>query len=94
MTHHCHAVDCTAAVRPKMLMCRHHWYMVPTALRREVWAAYRPGQEDDKRPSVRYLEVTDEARRVVAELEGKRALWEVEHERYALLIAMLKGREP
>jgi len=32
-------------------MCPSHWYMVPAALRRRVWATYRAGQEADKLPS-------------------------------------------
>lgn len=90
MSHHCHAVGCTTRVPPKLFMCRTHWYMVPRPLRQAVWATYRPGQESDKRPSWEYLEATEEARRFVAELENKRTLWDAEHERYALLIKMLK----
>lgn len=31
---------CKLAVRPKNLMCRTHWYMVPAPIRTEVWRAY------------------------------------------------------
>ena len=51
MTHHCHAVGCQTPVPPRLLMCGRHWAQVPKDLQRAVWDAYRPGQEDDKRPS-------------------------------------------
>jgi hypothetical protein len=38
-------------------MCRSHWYKLRLQLRDAVWAEYRPGQEDDKRPSPRYMAV-------------------------------------
>jgi hypothetical protein len=37
--------------------CSTHWYSLPKDLRDEVWRTYRPGQEDDKRPSPAYLNV-------------------------------------
>lgn len=50
--HHCHARGCDVAVPPEMLMCRPHWRMVPTAMKRAVWDAYVPGQCDlDPMPS-------------------------------------------
>lgn len=69
MPHTCHAENCTVPVPPKMLMCRRHWYMVPVALRRAVWAEYRPGQEIDKRPSADYMAVQRAAIEAVAEKE-------------------------
>ncbi len=57
-------------VPPAMLMCRKHWYMVPTSLRHEVWAAYRPGQEISKTPSPEYLDVAQKAIEVVATKEA------------------------
>lgn len=32
-------------------MCARHWDKVPPSIQREVWATYRRGQCDDKRPS-------------------------------------------
>jgi hypothetical protein len=69
MPHTCHATGCQVPVPPKMLMCRKHWYMVPSPLRREVWRLYRPGQEIDKRPSPEYLDVMQAAIDAVAEKE-------------------------
>jgi hypothetical protein len=57
MPHTCHAHDCKARVPPSMFMCRSHWYSLPKATRDAIWREYRPGQEDDKIPSVRYLAV-------------------------------------
>lgn len=53
--HTCHWPSCRARVKPAMWGCRTHWGMLPYAIRREIWAAYRPGQEVDKRPSERYI---------------------------------------
>ncbi len=72
MTHRCHADGCEVPVRPSLLMCRRHWFMVPKPLRDAIWATYRPGQEHDKRPSPEYLETMKEAIRVVAAKEGRR----------------------
>lgn len=71
--HRCHARGCNTPVPPKLLMCRRHWFMVPPALRDRVWATYRPGQEEDKRPSVAWMEAADAAIRSVAEREGRAA---------------------
>ncbi len=69
MNHTCHADHCTVAVPPKMFMCKNHWYMVPSRVRRMVWATYVPGQEIRKDPTMEYLEVTREAIAVVAAKE-------------------------
>lgn len=57
VVHYCHAPNCPSAVEPKLLACAAHWAALPTTLRRSVWAAYRQGQEIDKRPSSAYLMV-------------------------------------
>lgn len=90
MTHTCHAVGCTAPVPPKMFMCRQHWYALPKPLRDAVWAAYRPGQERDKRPSLHYLEVTDEARRWLAEKAGMLCQFEAHAPRIRKLMEMVE----
>jgi hypothetical protein len=69
MTHHCHAIACTTAVPPRMLMCRRHWAQVPKDLQRAVWAAYRHGQEDYKRPSHAWHLAATEAIAAVFRLE-------------------------
>lgn len=70
MSHHCHALGCDVPVPPRMHMHKAHWAMVPRSLQRELWAAYRPGQERDKQPSPRYLRAAAACIRAVAEREG------------------------
>lgn len=71
MSHTCHARDCQTPVKPELLMCYRHWQRVPHDIKRAVWAHYRPGQCDDKRPSAEWHEVADAAIGYVAWLEGK-----------------------
>jgi hypothetical protein len=52
--HTCHWTGCRQRVAPAVWGCKKHWYMLPDHLRAEIWAAFRPGQEQDKRPSPRY----------------------------------------
>jgi predicted transcriptional regulator len=40
-----------------MFACRGHWYALPKKIRDAIWLEYRPGQEDDKSPSARYMAV-------------------------------------
>ena len=68
----CHALHCSRATPPRMLMCRKHWAMVPRAQQIEVWRHYRPGQEEDKRPSIEYLAAATAAVLAVAGQEGLR----------------------
>lgn len=42
--HRCHARECMTRVKPEMLMCKRHWFMVPPDIR-------NVGQCDDKEPS-------------------------------------------
>lgn len=53
--HHCHWPGCSEQVPPAMWGCRRHWYALPLGLRNKIWASYRPGQEEDLKPSERYL---------------------------------------
>jgi hypothetical protein len=57
MTHTCHAPGCKQLVPPRMFMCRLHWFALPQKIRDAIWREYRPGQELDKDPSLRYLAV-------------------------------------
>lgn len=59
--HHCHWPGCLEQVPPAMWGCRRHWYALPLELRNKIWASYRPGQEDDLKPSARYLAAAREA---------------------------------
>jgi hypothetical protein len=69
--HTCHWPGCTRKVPPAMWGCRPHWYALPSALRRQVWEAYQPGQEITKTPSRQYLAV---ARKVQAWIEAQTLL--------------------
>lgn len=55
--HHCHWPGCDQQVPPAMWGCPRHWFALPKLLRDRVWAAYRPGQELDMRPSREYVKV-------------------------------------
>lgn len=55
--HLCHAHGCKAEVPPSRLFCLPHWKRLSRAVQRAVWAEYRPGQEVDKEPSLRYCAV-------------------------------------
>lgn len=59
--HRCHWPGCPVDVPPSMWGCKPHWFRLPMQLRARIWRAYRPGQEDDKRPSAEYLTVELEA---------------------------------
>lgn len=70
MVHTCHAIGCACPVLPSLLMCRKHWNLVPKSLQQKVYAAYRKGQEVDKKPSAEYLAVAREAIAVVRKKES------------------------
>jgi hypothetical protein len=70
--HTCHARECDKPVKPEMLMCFVHWRMVPRVIQRAVWAAYRVGQCDDKKPSEAWHRAADAAIGAVARREGKK----------------------
>lgn len=67
--HHCHARFCAKACKPEWLMCYAHWKMVPRPLQQAVWAAYRPGQCDDMKPSPEWFKAADAAIEAVFEKE-------------------------
>jgi hypothetical protein len=69
MKHHCHIPDCNTVVPPRLLMCARHWRMVPKAQQGSVGLYYRPGQENDKNPSVEYLRAARAAIAAVQDFE-------------------------
>lgn len=71
MMHTCHAEGCAVLVAPKMFACLRHWRMVPRWLQACLWAAYRPGQEVDKRVTGLYHLVQTRCRLAIAEHEGR-----------------------
>jgi hypothetical protein len=58
--HHCHWPGCTKTCAPAQWGCTQHWYKLPAELRAKIWTAYRPGQEESKTPSAKYMEVARE----------------------------------
>ena len=64
--HTCHWPGCTRQVKPALWGCLPHWRALPPALRGKIWAAYRPGQENDLKPSVTYLGVAREVQAWIA----------------------------
>ena len=67
MNHRCHWPGCGRPVPPKMWGCKFHWFRLPRVLRGKVWAAYRPGQEIDQRPSAEYIVVAHEVQEWIAD---------------------------
>jgi hypothetical protein len=43
LTHECPVFLCTERIDPGVLMCPCHWRLVPAAVRRAVWIAWRRG---------------------------------------------------
>lgn len=70
--HTCHAKDCTKRTPEAMFMCRPHWFMVPKAMRDEIWRLYVPGQEISKTPTREYVEAAKKAIDAVAKKEAER----------------------
>jgi hypothetical protein len=68
--HACHWQGCTEQVPPAMWGCKRHWFALPATLRARIWAAYRPGQEKDGRPSEDYLAVAHEVQAWIADLRA------------------------
>lgn len=67
--HRCHAVFCSRPCAPERLMCPQHWRMVPEEIQKKMWAEYRVGQCDDKRPSSAWLDAANAAIDAVRDLE-------------------------
>lgn len=67
--HHCHWPGCNKSVPPAAWGCKQHWYALPIGLRNKIWHAFRPGQEQTKTPSRRYVEVAREVQDWIATKE-------------------------
>jgi hypothetical protein len=65
--HACHWPGCTKQVPPAMWGCTTHWFRLPARLRARIWQSYRPGQENDLRPSADYLETAKAVQAWIAE---------------------------
>jgi hypothetical protein len=53
--HTCHWPGCDQQVPPAMWGCKDHWLKLPKAIRADIQASYRAGQEITKTPSAAYL---------------------------------------
>jgi len=51
-------------------MCLGHWKALPREHQRQIWAHYRPGQENDKMPTLTYRIVAEQAKIALAEKQG------------------------
>lgn len=70
--HGCAVGVCDAPCPDKNLMCRAHWFMVPPALRLEVWRAYN--QSIDKPHDRQRLDALREVqKRAVCAVEARLA---------------------
>jgi len=72
-------------------MCRPHWYSLRKKMRDAIWNEYRPGQENDKHPSERYMSVQQRAVAEVAYKEfgmdvAKRYIENAEHWRELAIV--------
>lgn len=70
--HTCHWPGCTTEVRPAVWGCKRHWSLLPRSLQRLIWSAYRPGQEQDKRPSLEYINAARAVQDWIAQREARR----------------------
>lgn len=65
--HHCHWPGCNKNVPPAMWGCKQHWMKLPKHLRDKIWATFRPGQETNWTPSVKYLDAAQEVQEWIKE---------------------------
>jgi hypothetical protein len=59
MTHTCHNPNCGQPIPAHLVSHRSAWFALPKRLRDAIWGNYRAGQEDDKRPTMTYLEALE-----------------------------------
>lgn len=64
--HTCHWPGCGVLVAPALWGCGRHWFKLPRQLRLRIWGAYRPGQEQDKKPSKKYVQLMKEVQAWIA----------------------------
>ncbi|HEV8163963.1 MAG TPA: hypothetical protein VGR74_05870, partial [Actinomycetota bacterium] len=69
----CQAVGCINPIKRGQFLCTAHWHGLPLPLRRQVndtWSRRRRAMSD-KRAIIDHVEACDEARRFIAEGEGR-----------------------
>ncbi len=70
MMHRCQATACQEKIPSTFLMCRKHWFMVPAAIRDQIWATYK---NRSKHPSEEYMDAYRKAVNAVDKQEGRAA---------------------
>ena len=74
MAHLCHWPDCKTEVHPKLWGCPKHWFTLPLEIRRHIWQTYRPGQEEDKKPSDAYVTVANMVQAWIRDYLARKAI--------------------
>lgn len=70
--HHCYCPACPMEIPARLLLCAHHFSLVPGPIAARLWAAYTPRQcKPGAVPSVLWCLAADEAVEHVATLEGR-----------------------
>ena len=69
-SHHCYWPGCTKQIPPAMWGCKPHRFALPTALRAQVWATYKPGQEINGTPSPAYIAVAKKVQELIKAKEN------------------------
>jgi hypothetical protein len=59
--HVCAAIDCTARIKPGLLMCAPHWRLVPKLIQAEVWTTWRALTKGEIGSVPRYREAVEKA---------------------------------
>ncbi len=59
MRHTCHNPNCGRPLPAHLVSHRSAWFALPKTLRDAIWRHYRAGQEDDKRPTMEYINALD-----------------------------------
>ena len=70
MTHRCAALMCTSLVPDDMLMCKSHWFALPSEIRVGIYNTYKRGQSIHT-ASPRYIEHLRAAQRYLANRQAR-----------------------
>ena len=59
MSHECHNPNCRQPLPAHLVSHSSAWFALPKKLRDAIWQNYRAGQEDDKRPTMAYIDALE-----------------------------------
>ena len=59
MSHTCHNPNCGQPLPAHLVSHSSAWFALPKKLRDNIWRTYRAGQEDDKQPTMAYIEALE-----------------------------------